>query len=48
MCKGFNSSIFNFILAKPFVARTEEKGLLFFFTKSLEVIIVPARTDSDL
>ena len=29
----------------PFVARTEEKGLLFFFTQSLEVIIVPAGTD---
>ena len=48
MCKGFNSSIFNFILAVPFDARTEERGLLFFFTQSLEVIIVPARTDSDL
>ena len=48
MCKGFNSSIFNFILAKPFDARTEERGLLFFFTQSLEVIKVPAGTDSDL
>ena len=48
MCKGFNSSIFNFILAVPFDARTEERGLLFFFTQSLEVIIVPAGTDSDL
>ena len=48
MCKGFNSSIFNFILAVPFDTRTEERGLLFFFTQSLGVIIVPAGTDFDL
>ena len=48
MCKGFIPSIFNFILVVPFDARTEERGLLFFFTQSLEVIIVPAGTDFDL
>jgi len=48
MREGFISGIFNFILALPFDASAEERGLLFFFTQSLEVIIVPAGTDSDL
>ena len=47
MCNGSISSIFNFTLAVPFDARTEERGLLFFFTQSLEVIIVPAGTEFD-
>lgn len=48
MCNGSISRIFNFTLAVPFDERTEERGLLFFFTLDLEVIIVPAGTDSDL
>ena len=47
MCKGFIYTIFNFKLAVPLDARIEVRGLLFFFTQSLEVIIVPAGTEFD-